>query len=185
MLKAAVAVLAAAIILLASVFVHPASAAAAVVAAAGKVPVTGSSGILDGQTYRVVGKIRNDTPDAIGNVRVTASMMDSFGNVVATVARNTFISVLRQGEMSPFAVVVEDARVSSRISSYRLDVAWNVAAATKPDTLKVTTGSSGGYYDNTGAYHLVGDVTNTGLLGATDVIVAGAFLDSGGNPCRF
>lgn len=89
MLKAVATVLAA--ILFVFFFAQPAAAATGVT-------VTSSSGVYDSSGYHISGEVRNDTPDAAGNVRVAAALLDSSGNAVASVAGNAFMGVLRPGE---------------------------------------------------------------------------------------
>ena len=51
-------------------------------------------------------------------------------------------------------------------------------AIDKPSPLKVVANS--GYYDSAGGYHLVGEVSNTGIVTAKSVVVSAAFYDKDG-----
>lgn len=168
-----VAAVVTAAIFVASIFSH------VPVAKADGVTVVSSSGMLGSGGYRIAGELRNDGIATVGNIAVTASLLDSYGNLMSSISGGTFIKTLRPGEKSAFVLSLADAKVGSRVASYKLDTAWN-SGVDKPSTLKVS--ASNGYYDGAGAYHLDGQVSNVGLTKAKDVVVSAALYDKDGRP---
>jgi hypothetical protein len=87
----------------------------------------------------------------------------------------TNVDVLRPAEKSSFEIILNDEDQSRKVNSYKLSTSWDVTDAL-PASLKLSVGDS--HLDNTGAYHIVGEVTNQGSQKATLVKVSGSFYNS-------
>jgi translation initiation factor RLI1 len=83
--------------------------------------------------------------------------------------------VIRPAEKSSFEIILNDADQSQKVDSYKLSVSADKTESL-PSSLKLSVGDS--RLDDTGVYHIVGEVTNQGNGKATFVKVSGAFYNS-------
>jgi hypothetical protein len=130
----------------------------------------------DESNYHVVGEVKNNSPtDSMNNVKIVATSYDKTGKVVGTDFTYTNVDVIRPAEKSPFEMILNDADQSRKIDIYKLSISGDKTQALPP-SLKLSVGNS--HLDDTGAYHIVGEVTNQGSQKATFVKVSGAFYNS-------
>jgi hypothetical protein len=131
----------------------------------------------DETNYHIVGEVKNNSPiDSMSNVKIVSTFYDSSGKIVDTDFTYTNVDVLRPGEKASFNIILNDADQSQKIDSYKLSVSADKTEAL-PAALKLSVGERH-LDDNTGTYHIVGEVTNQGSGKATFVKVSGAFYNS-------
>jgi hypothetical protein len=106
-------------------------------------------------------------------VKIVSTFYDNTGKVVGTDFTYTNVDVLRPAEKSSFEIILNDEDQSRKVNSYKLSTSWDVTDAL-PASLKLSVGDS--HLDNTGAYHIVGEVTNQGSQKATLVKVSVHFI---------
>src|SRR5215216_2071302 len=68
----------------------------------------------------IIGEVRNDSPEKIGWVQVSANLYDSAGQLIHLAEGPVQLGELRSGEKGPFGIYINDAAVSERIASYTL-----------------------------------------------------------------
>jgi hypothetical protein len=132
----------------------------------------------------IIGEVRNDSPEKIGWVQVSANLYDSAGQLIHLAEGPVQLSELRSGEKGPFGIYINDAAVSESIASYTLSVGLDSDfLQDKPAALKVVVDKHGMGESGIGLplYQVTGNVTNTGNLPAESVDVIATFYDAAGN----
>ena len=110
----------------------------------------------------IVGEIQNVFSYPVSSVKVTASVSDSNNLIVATPSSYTDIDQLRPGEKSGFQIVLGIPLTGGK--NYQLSTSYVQAPTPKPQVLNLILGQP--YTDNTGQYHVVGEIINQGQLGS-------------------
>jgi len=127
-------------------------------------------------TVHVVGEVENVGRAPATFVETAATLYDKDKNVLDTSFSYTYLDVLLPGEKSPFEVVfMGDA--PSGIDSYRVQVQWHNAPGERPRR-DIEILSHTGSTDQIGAYHIKGEVKNTGDQPATFVQIIATFYDA-------
>lgn len=132
----------------------------------------------------IIGEVRNDSPEKIGWVQVSANLYDSAGQLIHLAEGPVQLGELRSGEKGPFGIYINDAAVSERIASYTLSAGLDSDfLQDKPAALKVVVDKHGMGESGIGLplYQVTGNVTNTGNLPAESVDVIATFYDAAGN----
>ena len=132
----------------------------------------------------IIGEVRNDSPEKIGWVQVSANLYDSAGQLIHLAEGPVQLGELRSGEKGPFGIYINDAAVSERIASYTLSAELDSDfLQDKPAALKVVVDKHGMGESGIGLplYQVTGNVTNTGNLPAESVDVIATFYDAAGN----
>ena len=132
----------------------------------------------------IVGEARNDSPEKIGWVQVSANLYDSAGQLIHLAEGPVQLGELRPGEKGPFGIYINDAAVSESIANYTLSAGLDSDfLQDKPAALKVVVDKHGMVESEIGLplYQVTGNVTNTGNLPAESVYVIASFYDAGGN----
>jgi hypothetical protein len=132
----------------------------------------------------IIGEVRNDSPEKIGWVQVSANLYDSAGQLIHLAEGPVQLGELRSGEKGPFGIYINDAAVSESIASYTLSVGLDSDfLQDKPAALKVVVDKHGMGESGIGLplYQVTGNVTNTGNLPAESVDVIATFYDAAGN----
>jgi hypothetical protein len=140
------------------------------------VSILSSSSFKDNLGYfHIVGEVKNNsTIDSLNYVKIVSTFYDDKGRFVGTDFAYSNVDILRPAEKSSFKIVVTDVQQSEKISNYKLSVSADKTQPL-PASLKLNVGDS--HMDATGAYHIVGEVTNQGNGKATFVKVSGAFYN--------
>src|SRR5919202_404045 len=126
--------------------------------------------------YHVVSEVRNNSPkDSMNYVKIVSTFYDNTGKVIGTDFTYSNVDVLRPAEKSSFEIILNDAAQSQKVDSYKLSASGDKTEAL-PAALKLSIGDN--RLDDTGAYHIVGEVTNQGNGKATYVKVSGSFYNS-------
>jgi hypothetical protein len=132
----------------------------------------------------IVGEVRNDSPEKIGWVQVSANLYDSAGQLIHLAEGPVQLGELRSGEKGPFAIYINDAAISTSIANYTLSARLDSDfLQDKPAALKVVVEKHGMVESEGGLplYQVTGNVTNTGNLPAQSVYVISSFYDAAGN----
>jgi hypothetical protein len=139
----------------------------------------------------IIGEVRNDSPDTIGEVNVRGMFYDSNGQLIHLAEYGPAeLSVLRPGERAPFFISINDASISRSIANYTLSPEiGSIHAINTPAALKVAIGDHGvvGREEHVAgiAYEIVGTVTNMGNSPTTYVSVIATFYDAEGKIVDF
>ncbi|MGH9925141.1 MAG: FxLYD domain-containing protein [Nitrososphaeraceae archaeon] len=132
----------------------------------------------------IIGEVRNDSPEKIGWVQVSANLYDSAGQLIHLADGPVQLGELRSGEKGPFGIYINDAAISESIANYTLSAGLDSDfLQDKPAALKVGVGKHGMVESGIGIplYQVTGNVTNTGNLPAESVDVIATFYDAAGN----
>jgi len=132
----------------------------------------------------IIGEVRNDSPEKIGWVQVSANLYDSAGQLIHLADGPVQLGELRSGEKGPFGIYINDAAISESIANYTLSAGLDSDfLQDKPAALKVVLDKHGMVESGIGIplYQVTGNVTNTGNLPAESVDVIATFYDAAGN----
>ena len=132
----------------------------------------------------IIGEVRNDSPEKIGWVQVSANLFDSGGQLIHLAEGPVQLGELRSGEKGPFGIYINDAAVSESIASYTLSAGLESDfLRDKQAALKVVVNKHGMVESPIGLplYQVTGNVTNTGNLPAQSVYAIATFYDAVGN----
>jgi hypothetical protein len=132
----------------------------------------------------IIGEVRNDSPEKIGWVQVSANLYDSAGQLIHLADGPVQLGELRSGEKGPFGIYINDAAISESIASYTLSAGLDSDfLQDKPAALKVVLDKHGMMESGIGLplYQVTGNVTNTGNLPAESVDVIATFYDAAVN----
>ena len=132
----------------------------------------------------IVGEVRNDSPEKIGWVHVSANLYNSSGQLIHLAGGPVHLGELRPGEKGPFGIYINDDAVSESISNYTLSAGLDSDfLQDKPAALKVVVDEYGMAESGAGLplFQVTGNVTNTGNLPAQSVDVIATFYDAAGN----
>jgi len=132
----------------------------------------------------IIGEVRNDSPEKIGWVQVSANLYDSAGQLIYVAEGPVQLGELRSGEKGPFGIYIDDAAISEGIASYTLSAGLDSDfLQDKPAALRVAIDKHGMVESTIGLplYQVTGNVTNTGNLTAQSVYAITTFYDAAGN----
>ena len=132
----------------------------------------------------IVGEVRNDSPQKIGWVQVSANLYDSAGQLIHLAEGPLQLSELRPGEKGPFGIYINDTAVSESIANYTLSAGLDSQfLQDKPARLKVAVDTHGIVESGIGLplFQVTGNVTNTGNVSAQYVYAIASFYDAAGN----
>lgn len=130
----------------------------------------GSDGYL-----HVIGEVKNDTNGNVGQIKVTASLLDQQRKPYMSIGSLAYLSLLEPGQRSPFDVIFQG--VTADTNEYQLDLSWETTTATSKTKLQIRQTSN---VDRDGFYWLNGEVYNAGNQKAEDILLVGAFYDNNG-----
>jgi hypothetical protein len=132
----------------------------------------------------IIGEVRNDSPEKIGWVQVSANLYDSAGQLIHLAEGPVQLGELRSGEKGPFGIYINDTAVSESIASYTLSAGLESDFfQDKTAALMVVVDKHGMVESPIGLplYQVTGNVTNTGNLPAQSVYAIATFYDRAGN----
>ena len=132
----------------------------------------------------IIGEVRNDSPEKIGWVQVSANLFDSAGQLIHLAEGPVQLGELRSGEKGPFGIYINETAVSESIASYALSAGLESDfLQDKQAALKVLVNKHGMVESPIGLplYQVTGNVTNTGNLPAQSVYAIATFYDAVGN----
>jgi hypothetical protein len=120
----------------------------------------------------IVGEARNDLQMNVGKVLVTATFYNDSGDVIEEVSTSTMIDILLPGQRSPFALTLPRP---VDLWEYSLRITARPTLEQPLAGLEVI--QSHAYEDETGFYHVTGEVENTGQRTADRVQVIVTLYD--------
>jgi len=135
-------------------------------------------------TSLIIGEVRNDSPEKIGWVQVSANLYDSAGQLIHLAEGPVQLGELRSGEKGPFGIYINETAVSESIASYTLSAGLESDfLQDKQAALMVVVDKHGMVQSPIGLplYQVTGNVTNTGNLPAQSVYAIATFYDAVGN----
>ena len=120
----------------------------------------------------LVGEVRNDSPDNVELVLVSATYLDALGGVLGTGATYTEHTILAPGQRSPFDVMDLD---QPAVADWRLVVTCTVI----PDdpVQQLTLRGMTSWVDDDGWHYYVGEVTNSSIANVRWVRAVLTFYD--------
>jgi hypothetical protein len=139
----------------------------------------------------IIGEVRNDSPNTIGEVNVRGKFYDSNEQLIHLAEYGpAALSVLRPGERAPFFISINNASVARSIANYTLSPEIGSShAINTPPALKVAIGNHGVVEKEENVagivYEIVGNVTNMGNRPTTYVSVIATFYDAPGKIIDF
>jgi hypothetical protein len=111
--------------------------------------------------FHIIGEVNNTSPDPQTNILITALMSDTNNNVlVGNYSAFSSISTLRQGELSPFDIVIQDPQQILGKFNFMEFSTTSQPAIEKPTNLLLNGTSV--FLDNTGNPHITGNIVNQG-----------------------
>ena len=123
--------------------------------------VSTSTHLDDFGNFHIIGEVNNTSPDPQTNVLVTALMSDTNNNVlVGNYSAFSSISTLRQGELSPFDIVIQDPQQILGKFNFMEFSTTSEPVIEKPANLLLNGTSV--FLDNIGNPHITGNIVNQG-----------------------
>ncbi|HSA74800.1 MAG TPA: hypothetical protein VLE21_01280 [Candidatus Nitrosocosmicus sp.] len=120
-----------------------------------------STHLDDFGNFHIIGEVNNTSPDPQTNILVTALMSDTNNNVlVGNYSAFSSISTLRQGELSPFDIVIQDPQQILGKFNFMEFSTTSQPAIEKPANLLLNGTSV--FLDNIGNPHITGNIVNQG-----------------------
>jgi hypothetical protein len=132
----------------------------------------------------IIGEVRNDSPEKIGWVQVSANLYDAAGQLIHLAEGPVQLGELRSGEKGPFGIYINDTAVSESMASYTLSAGLESDfLRNKTEALMVVVNKHGMVDSPIGLplYQVTGNVTNTSNLPAQSVYAIATFYDAEGN----
>ena len=122
--------------------------------------VSTSTYIDDFGNFHVIGEVNNTSIDPQTNIIITTLLSDTNNNVlVGNHSAFSLISTLRQTELSPFDIVIQDPQILGKFNFMEFSTA-SQPAIEKPANL-VLNGTNA-FLDNIGNPHITGNIINQG-----------------------
>ena len=112
--------------------------------------------------FHIIGEVNNTSIQPQTNIVITALLTDTNNNIiVGNYSAFSSISTLRQTELSPFDIVIQNPQqILGKFNFMELSTTSQPTTAEKPSTL-VLNGSNS-FVDNVGNPHIVGNIINQG-----------------------
>lgn len=122
--------------------------------------VSTSTYIDDFGNFHVIGEVNNTSIDPQTNILITTLLSDTNNNVlVGNHSAFSSISTLRQTELSPFDIIIQDPQILGKFNFMEFSTS-SQPAIEKPANL-VLNGTSA-FLDNIGNPHITGNIINQG-----------------------
>ena len=138
--------------------------------------VSTSTYIDDFGNFHVIGEVNNTSIDPQTNILITALLSDTNNNVlVGNHSAFSLISTLRQTELSPFDIVIQDPQILGKFNFMEFSIT-SQPAIEKPANL-VLNGTSA-FLDNIGNPHITGSIINQGQSPEQFINLVATFYDN-------
>jgi hypothetical protein len=126
--------------------------------------------------FHVIGEVNNTSIDPQTNIIITALLSDTNNNVlVGNHSAFSSISTLRQTELSPFDIVIQDPQILGKFNFMEFSTT-SQPAIEKPANL-VLNGTSA-FLDNIGNPHITGNIINQGQSPEQFLNLVATFYDN-------
>jgi hypothetical protein len=120
----------------------------------------------------IVGEVQNNFSHPIEQVRLTATVYDKNGVIVATGDKYTNDYLLKPGERSGFNIFLDETLPTG--SRYTLTTSFEKSEDVKPEALQLSVGKN---YRTSNSFRVLGEVMNQGNNTADAVKVSAIFYD--------
>jgi hypothetical protein len=142
------------------------------------IQITSTSSFIDDfGNFHVIGEINNTSNQPQSNIVITAILSDtSINSIVGNHSAFSSISTLRQGELSPFDIVIQDPQILGKFNFMEFATTSQLAPEEKPANL-VLNGSSS-FVDNVGDPHITGNIINQGQSPEQFLNLVATFYDN-------
>jgi hypothetical protein len=124
----------------------------------------------------VIGEVRNDAKSNAKQIKISVSLLDNQGNITATRANLSYLSLLEPQQRSPFDVIFQE--VSDRIPNYQMELSWQATNETPKTRMQIQQIST--HIDEDGYYWVNGEVKNIDSQTSDLIAIIGTFYDSAG-----
>ncbi|WP_148687074.1 hypothetical protein [Candidatus Nitrosocosmicus hydrocola] len=128
--------------------------------------------------FHVIGEVNNTSTQSQTNIAITAILSDTTSNfIVGNHSAFSSISTLRQGELSPFDIIIQDPQqILGKFNFIEFSAASQTATEEKPANLVINGTSS--FLDNTGDPHIIGNIINKGPTPEQFLNLVATFYDN-------
>ena len=126
--------------------------------------------------FHVIGEVNNTSIDPQTNIIITALLSDTNNNVlVGNHSAFSSISTLRQTELSPFDIVIQDPQILGKFNFMEFSTT-SQPAIEKPANLVLN--GTGAFLDNIGNPHITGNIINQGQSPEQFLNLVATFYDN-------
>lgn len=121
--------------------------------------ISTSTYVDDIGNFHVIGEVNNTSVNPQTNVMVTALLSDTNNNLlVGNYSSFSSIGTLRQGELSPFDILIQDPQILGKFNFMEFSTTSQPTISEKPGNLLLNGSNS--FLDNVGNPHIVGSIIN-------------------------
>jgi hypothetical protein len=139
--------------------------------------VSTSTYIDDFGSFHIIGEVNNTSPEPQTNILVTALLSDTNNNVlVGNYSAFSSISTLRQTELSPFDIVIQNPQQILGSFNFMEFATTSQPAIEKPANLLLNGTSS--FLDNISNPHITGNILNQGPSPEQFINLVATFYDN-------
>jgi len=124
----------------------------------------------------VIGEVRNDTTGNVKQIKISVSLLGTGGNITATRANLSYLSLLEPQQHSPFDVIFQE--VSDEIPNYQMGLSWQTTDEIPKTRMQIQQTST--HIDEDGYYWVNGEVQNIGSQSSDLIAIIGTFYDNAG-----
>jgi hypothetical protein len=126
--------------------------------------------------FHVIGEVNNTSIDPQTNILVTTLLSDTNNNLlVGNYSAFSSISTLRQGELSPFDITIQDPQILGKFNFIEFSTT-SQPAIEKPANLMLNGTSV--FLDNIGNPHITGNIVNQGQSPEQFINLVATFYDN-------
>ena len=139
--------------------------------------VSTSTYIDDFGSFHIIGEVNNTSPEPQTNILVTTLLSDTNNNLlVGNYSEFTSISTLRQTELSPFDIVIQDPQQILGSFNFMEFAVTSQPAIEKPANLVLN--GTGAFLDNIANPHITGNILNQGPSPEQFINLVATFYDN-------
>lgn len=128
--------------------------------------------------FHIIGEVNNTSTQSQIDIVITAILYDTNNNtVVGNHSAFSSISTLRQGELSPFDIVIQNPQqILGKFDFIEFSASSQTATEEKPANLVINGTSS--FLDNAGNPHIIGNIINQGPTPEQFLNLVATFYDN-------
>jgi hypothetical protein len=128
--------------------------------------------------FHIIGEVNNTSTQSQIDIVITAILSDTNNNtVVGNHSAFSSISTLRQGELSPFDIVIQNPQqILGKFDFIEFSASSQTATEEKPANLVINGTSS--FLDNAGNPHIIGNIINQGPTPEQFLNLVATFYDN-------
>jgi hypothetical protein len=129
-------------------------------------------------SFHIIGEANNTSTQTQTDIVITSILSDTTNNtVVGNYSAFSSISTLRQGELSPFDIVIHDPQqILGKFNFIEFSATSQPATEDKPANLVINGTSS--FLDNAGHAHIIGNIINKGPTSEQFLNLVATFYDN-------